>query len=245
MMTALLLLGILFLGYYFSLQMKGMDFSIIWLIAGVMLVLAWYALAREPFWVSVLPRAVKAGICVLFLMGFLLFAALEILILHGMGGGQQKGLDYIIVLGAQVRGDRPSRALRMRIDTAADCLRENPSAQAVLSGGQGPGEDMTEAQCMRNVLVEMGISEDRLILEDRSTSTWENLEFSARLVPVREAEVGLVTQNFHVYRSVQLARRQQYKRVSGIAAPAEFVNFPHFMVREAFALVKEKLVGNL
>ena len=69
--------------------------------------------------------------------------------------------------------------------------------------------------------------------------------FSAGLVPLKKAGVGLVTQNFHVYRSVQLARRQQYERVSGIAAPSEPVNFPHFMVREAFALVKEKLVGNL
>ena len=245
MITALLFIGILFLAYYVFLQMKGMDFAVIWLIAGGMLILVWYALSRQPVWISVLPRAVKAGIGILFLLGFLFFAALEILILHGMGTGWQNDLDYIIVLGAQVRGDRPSRALRMRIDTAADYLREHPSVQAVLSGGQGPGENMTEAECMRNALVEMGISEDRLILEDRSTSTWENLTFSAGLVPLKKAGVGLVTQNFHVYRSVQLARRQHYERVSGIAAPSEPVNFPHFMVREAFALVKEKLVGNL
>lgn len=245
MMNVLLLLGILFLVYYIFLQMKGMDFAVIWLIAGGMLVLAWYALGRRPVWMVALPRAVKAGICVLFLLGFLFFAALEILIVHGMGTGQTDDLDYIIVLGAQVKGERPSRALRMRIETAADYLREHPGVQAVLSGGQGPGEHMTEAQCMRNVLVEMGISEDRLILEDRSTSTWENLEFSAELIPLKRAGVGLVTQNFHVYRSVQLARRQQYQCVSGIAAPSEPVNFPHFMVREAFALVKEKLVGNL
>ena len=133
MITALLFIGILFLAYYVFLQMKGMDFAVIWLIAGGMLILVWYALSRQPVWISVLPRAVKAGIGILFLLGFLFFAALEILILHGMGTGWQNDLDYIIVLGAQVRGDRPSRALRMRIDTAADYLREPPSVQAVLS----------------------------------------------------------------------------------------------------------------
>ena len=91
----------------------------------------------------------------------------------------------------------------------------------------------------------MGIDKERMILEENSTSTWENLDFCAELAPVKEKRVGLVTQNFHVYRSLKLAKRQGYEKVYGIPAPSQWSYQPHFMVREAFALVKEKLVGNI
>lgn len=245
MAAVLFILGILCLGYYIFLRSLGMDFSIIWLAMGVGLLFAGYLLGWEPAWVSLLPKGVKAGGCVLLALGILLFAALELLIISGMGGQPEAGLDYIIVLGAQVRGERPSRALRRRIEAAGCYLRDNPSTIAILSGGQGPGEDMTEAGCMRRELVGMGIEGKRLLMETRSTSTWENLEFSAQLAPARQCRTGLVTQNFHVYRSLKLARHQHYGQVYGIPAPSEWMYQPHFMVREAFALAKEKLVGKL
>ena len=104
---------------------------------------------------------------------------------------------------------------------------------------------MTEAECMRRGLVQRGIDSARLILEDKSTSTKENLIFSSRLADVKNSRTGLVTQNFHIYRSLKLARYQNYKNVFGIAAPSEAIYQPHFLVREGFALVKEKLVGNI
>ena len=81
--------------------------------------------------------------------------------------------------------------------------------------------------------------------EDKSTSTKENLIFSSSLVDVKNGRTGLVTQNFHIYRSLKLAIYQNYKNVFGIAAPSEAIYQPHFLVREGFALVKEKLVGNI
>ncbi len=231
--------------YYIFLQLFGMDFARIWLAAAGAAFLAGYMLHRTPAWVGECPKWVKGGACVALFLGVLAFAFLEILVISGMRGSQQANLDYILVLGAQVRGERPSRALRKRIETAAGYLRENPSTVAVLSGGQGPGENITEAECMRRGLTEMGISEERLILEERSTSTWENLEFCAELAPVRESRTGLVTQNFHIYRSMELAKSQKYADIYGIAAPSERRFQPHFMVREAFALVKERFVGNL
>lgn len=244
MASALLILGILCLGYYISLAFLGMDFAIVWLLAGVFFCFLGYSLGWTPLW-TMLPRGVKAGLGVLFLAGVLFFVFLEALIISGMSGHPQKGLDYIIVLGAQVRGDHPSRALRKRIEKAAQYLKENPSAKAILSGGQGPGEEMTEAVCIQRELLKMGIEKERTILEEESASTWENLDFCAELAPVKEKKVGLVTQNFHVYRSLKLAKRQGYKKVCGIPAPSQWQYQPHFMVREAFALVKEKLVGNI
>ena len=239
------ILGILCLGYYIALMIFGMDFAVIWLLAGAVLVLLGYVLGRPPLWVNALPKGVKAGFGILLLAGLFFFMFLEGLIISGMSGKQQKNLDYIIVLGAQVRGDHPSRALRERIKKAADYLKKNPSTIAILSGGQGPGEDMTEAVCMQQELIKMGIESDRIILEEDSTSTWENLEYCARLAPVKEKKTGLVTQNFHVYRSLKLANHQQYSDIYGIPAPSQWTYQPHFMVREAFALVKEKLVGHL
>lgn len=244
MATALLILGILCLGYYISLTFFGMDFSIVWLLAGLFFCFLGYFLGWTRLW-TMLPKGVKASLCVLLLAGVLFFVFLEALIISGMGGHPRKGLDYVIVLGAQVRGDHPSRALRKRIEKAADYLEKNPSAKAILSGGQGPGEEMTEAVCIQRELLKMGIDKERMILEENSTSTWENLDFCAELAPVKEKRVGLVTQNFHVYRSLKLAKRQGYEKVYGIPAPSQWSYQPHFMVREAFALVKEKLVGNI
>lgn len=245
MAAVFLFLGILCLGYYAALMIFGMDFAVVWLWAGAVLVLLGYVLGWTPLWASVLPKGVKTGFGIVLLAGLFFFLFLEALIISGMSGQPQKNLDYIIVLGAQVRGNRPSRALRKRIETAADYLKENPSTIAVLSGGQGPGEEMTEAACMRLILTDMGIEPERLILEETSTNTWENLEYCAGLAPVKEKKTGLITQNFHVYRSLKLAEHQQYSQVYGIPAPSQWSYQPHFMVREAFALVKEKLAGHL
>lgn len=245
MATALLILGILCLGYYISLTFFGMDFAIIWLLAGIFLVCFGYTLGWTRLWTQILPRGVKVGLYGMVLFGFFIFAFLELLIISGMSGQPQKNLDYIVVLGAQVRGAHPSRALRKRIEKAGQYLKDHPSTVAILSGGQGPGEEMTEAVCIQRELLKMGIEKERMILEETSTSTWENLDFCAKLAPVKEKKTGLVTQNFHVYRSLKLAKHQGYEKVYGIPAPSQWSYQPHFMVREAFALVKEKLVGNV
>ncbi len=84
--------------------------------------------------------------------------------------------EYIIVLGCQVNGTSPGRYLRARINKAYEYLEANPQSKAVLSGGQGRGEDISEGQCMFNSLTSMGIDASRLIIEDKSTSTIENFE---------------------------------------------------------------------
>lgn len=237
--------GVLCLSYYIFLQLLHMDFAVVWL--GAALALAAFGVGN--LWLGAhdvaLPLVVKCFLCAVIAAGILLFAVAEGMIITGMSHEGEPDLAYIIVLGAQVRGDHPSRALQKRIEKAARYLQDNPETTAILSGGQGPGENITEAECMRQVLVKMGISSERLILEDKSTSTKENLMYSAELAPVKNGRIGLVTQNFHVYRSEKLAEHQGYKQVKGIAAPSEWLYQPHFMVREAFALIKEKIVGNI
>ena len=170
---------------------------------------------------------------------------MEGLIVSGMFQKGEPGLDYIIVLGCQVKGERPSKALAERLDTARIYMEENPDTKAILSGGQGSGEDITEAECMRRYLEDSGIDSARLLIEDESTTTVENLKFSQKFVNAGVNTVGIVTNNFHVYRSVRIARKAGYVNVCGIAAPSRSVLQLHYLVREFFALTKELIQKNI
>ncbi|MDO5423569.1 MAG: ElyC/SanA/YdcF family protein [Eubacteriales bacterium] len=237
----LLILGAACLVYFGFLAAVSMDFGIIWLAAGAVFLAAgifWKRILELPFGVK-LAAGIFLGICLV------VFLFVEALIGKSMLEKPESGLDKIVVLGAQVRGKTPSRALTKRLEKALSYLEENPQTAAVLSGGQGEGEEITEAQAMYEWLTARGISEDRLLLEERSTSTEENLRFSAELLDPQTDRVGILTNNFHVFRAVSLAKKQGYAHAYGIAAPSDPRYQVHYLVREFFALVKEKLKGNL
>ncbi len=146
----------------------------------------------------------------------------------------KKNADYVIILGAQVRGTRPSRSLLRRIQAAAQYLRDNPETKVIASGGQGPREDITEAQCIYETLVSMGIAPERILLEGASVSTWENIDFSIAMVG-KEHRFVIVTNGFHLYRALQTARMLGIQRISGLAAGEEPVLLVNYYVREFFA----------
>lgn len=153
--------------------------------------------------------------------------------------------DYIIVLGARVVGTNPGRPLFERIKTAHDYLEKNPNTIAILSGGQGSDEQISEARCMFNELTRMGIDPSRLIMEDRSTSTFENMKFSLEKFDGEDVRVGIVTNGFHIYRSLKL-----FKQVAGydgfaIAANDGDLGFiPYYYIREFFAFLASPFSNN-
>lgn len=126
-----------------------------------------------------------------------------------------------------------------------EICQENEDTTLILSGGQGFGEDITEAKCMENYLTAHGISQERLVLEEKSTSTKENLKFSDELTGCSKKNTGILSNNFHVYRAVKLAEKLGYKHPYGIAAVSDPIMQVHYVVREVAALVKEKLRGNI
>lgn len=154
-------------------------------------------------------------------------------------------LDYIIVLGAHVDGTRLSLALLERARRACDYLKENPRTRAVLSGGKGTGEDITEAQAMYNYLTARGIEGSRLIKEERSTNTKENLAFSLKKIGSVDVSVGIVTNNFHVFRGVAIGRKCGCKKIYGIPSRYRSWRLLIYIPREILAIIKDKLVGNL
>lgn len=232
-----MIVGLLCIGYYIrSVCYAGFGISMIWIWlagGGILLLLGGAGCFRPfPFWLKLFLAVGTVGAGSLFLV-------MEGLILSGMKQKGVPGLSFLLVLGCKVNGERPSKALKERVLTAAEYLRENPETKAILSGGQGAGENISEAECMRRMLVQEGISEERLILEQRSTTTVENLTFSQRFFDQERDGVGLVTSNFHVYRSVYIGKKAGYRKIYGIAAPARTVLLLHYMVRECFALLRE------
>ena len=130
----------------------------------------------------------------------------------------EKHLDYIIVLGAQVREDGPSVVLKYRLDKAIEYLNDNTETICIVSGGQGINEPFTEAEGMADYLVRNGISKKRILLENASTNTIENIQYSKKLLKESYNGVGIITNDFHVFRSVQIAKMQEIENVYGIAA---------------------------
>ncbi len=157
----------------------------------------------------------------------------------------RKNLDYIIVLGAHVDGTRPTLALLERIRRALEYLEENPRTRAVLSGGRGDGEQISEAQAMYNYLTEHGIDGERLLLEERSVNTKENLAFSLELLGDVTCSVGVVTNNFHVFRGVAIGRKCGCRDICGIPSRYRSWRLLIYIPREILAILKDKLMGNM
>lgn len=233
--------------YFVVLISIGMDFSIIWLCAAAVFlgIYCWSRYTRVHNAMPLIPFRGRVLLGGLLAVGLFVFLLVEVFIFTGMFQKGEKNLDYIVVLGAQVKGEVPSKALTLRLEAAKEYMDENPDTKAILSGGQGNGEDITEAEAMSRYLTKEGIPKSRLLLEERSTSTEENLKLSANLIDSKDMKIGLVTNNFHVFRALQLGKKQGYTNLSGIAAPSDPRFQLHYLVREFFALVKEKLVGNI
>lgn len=159
---------------------------------------------REP------ARLLRTALTSLLCLGVLAAGVTEFFILRASRGQPDRVCPYMIVLGAKVNGTRPSLSLNNRIDAAYDYLTEHPHVIAVLSGGQGPDEGISEAQCMFDQLTQRGIDPQRLLLEDKSTSTWENLTFSLDILEEttghRPEAVGLLSSEYHLFRASLQAR---------------------------------------
>ena len=171
---------------------------------------------------------------------------IEIPIVKAAAQKPEPDADYIVVLGAAVYGENPSITLQHRLEGAARYLEANPHTRAVVSGGQGKGEDISEAECMRRYLVEHGIEQDRILLEDRSTSTKENLAFSKAVIETDGGKVDrvvIVSSAYHLYRATKIAETLGI-RASGAAGSD---GYPIYMLgmylREALAVLKLWVLG--
>ena len=150
-------------------------------------------------------RALKRMFTVILCIGLILVGITEFFIIRASLGEPKESCDYAVVLGAKVRETGPSASLWDRIYGARDYLLAHPDVICIVSGGQGPEEPMTEAQAMRDALVSLGIDENRVWMEDKATSTWENLNFSLNLIEEktgsRPDNIGIISSEYHLFRA--------------------------------------------
>lgn len=147
----------------------------------------------------------------------------------------------VVVLGALVIEDKPSRMLRQRLDVAAAWLEAHPDANCVVSGGQGPNEEHTEAYVMRKYLVERkGVDPARIALEERSTDTHQNIDYSIEIIRQRgwSTHLAIATQEFHQYRATTLARRAGVEQVGAVTCGSPFHLLLCYWVRECAAICR-------
>ena len=152
--------------------------------------------------------------------------------------GKQRTADVIVVLGCKT----PSRAFNWRAEAAAGYLKAHPKTTAVVTGGQGSDEKISEGEAFHQRLVQLGILEDRIQTETESTSTRENFINADYLYAVKNKTVGIVTNSYHIYRSILIAGQCGYTDVFGIPAKTLLFYEPDNILREVLALAKAMIV---
>lgn len=148
-----------------------------------------------------------------------------------------EGNETLIVLGCGLYGKRPSLALLERMDAAISYMKVHSKVLCIVSGGQGSGEDTSEANAMYEYMIEHGISKDRLIKENQSTSTKENIEFSKILIQQKDlnTSVTIITHDFHEYRASMLVKENDLSFHS-IPVHGKWYATPIYWVREVLAI---------
>lgn len=222
---------------------SGNRFYLIWAL-GCIFFIGLALVIRFDLW-GRFPLPLRRGMVCLAAVGAVLFVIVEGCIFAHYRDKGRPDLDYIIVLGAQMKPAGPSAVLKFRLDAAYDYLTANPDTLCVVSGGKGANEPCSEAEGMYAYLVERGIAPERILMEDKSTDTSENIAFSAEIIGGTDRDVGIVTNNFHVFRGVRLARHAGFENACGISARSNIYFQPNNLVREFFGVMKDLVCGNL
>lgn len=194
---------------------------------------------RAAFFVSVALRLCAA----LFILTFIL---IESMLIAGGRQAPDTQAEYAVVFGAGLRGETPSLSLVSRLRAAVGWLEENPSAVVVVTGGQGPGESITEAQAMRTYLESAGIDPRRILTEDKARDTEQNAKYAGGILrgaqtaaapPAPGARIAVITNEFHIYRAARLMEKQGFIPVA-VPAPTPYAYLKAaYYVREYFSVI--------
>ena len=151
-------------------------------------------------------------------------------------------VDYLIVLGAGLNGDKVTPLLAERIDKAISLYRKNPNLRLIMTGGQGSDELVAEGVAMAQYAIEQGVPEASIIIEDKAINTEENVEFSINLMDTMDAKFAIVSNSYHVYRALIIAKEQGYK-CSGYGAKTKFYFSINAFIREfiGYLYLKRKI----
>ena len=245
------IVGILCFIYTFAMYFTGYggNLSFVWLIPAVLGVL-WAGMLSGKInlrkWQKRVMLYILAPIIVLFLV-------VEVIIFSGFFEKPKEEPEYIVVLGATVHESGPCYILRQRLKEAEKWANTYEDAMIVVTGGQGETEPFTEGSEMKKYLVEkLAISEERIYVEEESKNTYENMRFTGELLAKKDESFSyentpilIVTNDFHMYRSIQIAKKTGYEKVSGAPSGTYIFLFPHYMVREFCSILKNFVLGRM
>jgi len=195
-------------------------------------------------WESKIGKAVVSALGVLAVCCAIIAVVISACMLKAANSPPKNENITMIVLGCQVKNGGPSIMLRKRLDAAYDYLSEHESVKVIVSGGKGDDEAISEAQCMRDYLVAKGINSERIIMENKSTNTYENLSFSHKIIEDEKLpqRVCLVTDGYHQLRAGMIAERQGIDTDS-ISCQTSWWLVPTYWVREWFGVAYYKVLG--
>ncbi len=241
-----LVLGTIFLGYGICLILRSnLNFGV-WAVAGIGLVILLYGIFFEK-----INAVTQTGIMKYLKMAVIIMLTAELglvgfLAVYGERDNVTYKEDAVVVLGAGVRGERITLPLKYRLDKAIEYSAKNPKAVIVVTGGQGFQETVTEAYAMEKYLLANGVSRDKIIKEEKATSTNENLRFSNEILDKllgEGYEIAVITNGFHIYRSVSIARNEGFENVRHIHAGLQWYNIFPCYLRESMAVIKMWILG--
>lgn len=188
-------------------------------------------------------RKARRIISAVLAIGIVYFIAVEIPIIKGSCGDTGENADYLIILGAAIYGETPSLSMVERCDAAIAYLNDNPDCIAVVSGGQGYDEIVSEAEIMKRLLLDGGISEDRIIVENKSFSTYENIQNSKALIDKPNAVLAVCTSEYHIFRA-KLIGSSMGLDLLGVPARTTHVSVRcNYFIREAFGVTYQLITG--
>lgn len=241
------IIGVILMAYHIILKVFAgyISFSRVFFFMGVILFIYGFIELRYKLalWEHI-PKALRKIIIVLFTIGLSIFLVIEsMVVVNGFTIDQEKP-DYIMVLGAGLRGTKISSSLEERLISALEFSEKYPEVPIIVSGGQGKGEDISEAAAMKSYLTNKGIDEDLIIMEDKSTSTYENFLYTYELLAERketkQPKITVISNSFHMYRAKYLGEKVGFQ-CYGYPAKTLKTTAPIFYVREVFAVVKAYL----
>lgn len=237
-------LGLALVIYYIGLKIVSgfVAFSSMFCLLGT--ILFFYGLIELKFNINIwgrIPKFLRSTIIVLFSISISIFIIIEGIIIYNGHHYDKERPDYLMILGAGLRGSKISTSLLYRLETAIDYNKLYPDVKIIVSGGQGPDEDISEAKAMKDYLIKNGIDENLIISEDKSTNTYENFLFTKELL-MSESEkdditVTVISNNFHMYRAKYLGKLVGFKCL-GYPAPSHAASSFIFYTREFFGVLK-------
>lgn len=232
------------LGVLFAFGYTPMRFSGYLLLAAAAFLLLWGFLAgRREKIAKILWRAML----VCLILGFAFFSFLEVQVIRYGRTDWETDVSAVVILGAGVNGTVPSLSLQVRLQAALDYLQDKPDIPIVVTGSQGPGEDISEARCMADWLIARGISEDRILLEDQADNTEENIRFSQELLADKGIDltdnIAVVTSDYHLYRASLLWGTPWMVPVAAHMPGRFFALTVNYYIREAFAAAELLVFG--